>query len=299
TQAAARLAPESPRLAYAVGRLARDRGEYARAESWLRTSIRLARRTDWHTYALAYLSLGTLYQHLGNYPAARIVNLRGFRTAVRRRIRTLEGVALHNLFAIATEMLDFKRGHEYARAAFQCYGPAHPRFPALVNDVGCFWILHGCFGRAAAVLEGVLPRFQEPSDRMLALANLARAAAAAGRHNLYESSYSECLVLLPQATTPERAAQVWMNLARASASAGNHPRAEAAAEAAIELATALRLGHMRLELEALLDAITAARKAGEALVTYAPGELDPVGEALAEDILRMLAEPFANGAGAV
>ena len=66
TQAAARLAPESPRLAYAVGRLARDGGEYARAESWLRASIRLARRTDWHTYALAYLSLGTLYQQLGD-----------------------------------------------------------------------------------------------------------------------------------------------------------------------------------------------------------------------------------------
>ncbi|HEX2081278.1 MAG TPA: tetratricopeptide repeat protein, partial [Longimicrobium sp.] len=66
-QAAARLAPEHAQLAYAVGRLARDRGEYARAESWLRCAIRVARNTDWHSYALAYLSLGTLYQHLGNY----------------------------------------------------------------------------------------------------------------------------------------------------------------------------------------------------------------------------------------
>lgn len=292
TQAAARLSPENPRLAYAVGRLSRDCGEYARAESWFRASIRLARRTDWHTYALAYLSLGTLYQHLGNYPAARIVNLRGYRTAVRRRVRALEGVALHNLFAIATEMLDFKRGHEYARAAFQCYGSAHPRFPALVNDVGCFWILHGCFGRAAAVLEGVLPRFKDPSDRMLGLANLARAAGAAGRLDVYESSCKECLSLIPQAAaTPERVAQVWMNLARASASTGDYARAQAAAETALELATALRFGHMRLELEALLDAIVAARRAGEALVPFAPGELDPIGEALAEDILRMLAEP--------
>lgn len=293
TQAAARLAPESPRLAYAVGRLARDRGEYARAESWLRASIRLARRTDWHTYALAYLSLGTLYQQLGNYPAARIVNLRGYRTAVRRRVRALEGLALHNLFAIATEMLDFKRGHEYARAACQCYGPAHPHFPALVHDVGCFWILHGCFGRAAAVLEGVLPRFKHSPYRVLVLANLARAAAAGGRRDLYESSYSEALRMLPETSSQERAAQVWMNLARASASAGDHLRAQAAAEAALEIATTLRLGHMRLELEALLDAIAAARRAGEALVPFVPAQMDANGEALAEDILRLLAQPVA------
>ena len=293
TQAAARLAPESPRLAYAVGRLSRDRGEYARAESWLRASIRLARRTDWYTYALAYLSLGTLYQHLGNYPAARIVNLRGYRTAVRRRVRTLEGVALHNLFAIATEMLDFKRGHQYARAAFQCYGPTHPQFPALVHDVGCFWILHGCFGRAAAVLEGVLPRFEHSPYRVLVLANLARAAAAAERRDLYVSSYNEAVRLLPETPSQERAAQVWLNLARASASAGDHLRAQAAAEAALDLATPLRLGHLRMELEALIDAIAAARRAGEALVPFAPGRMDAIGEALAEDILRLLARPVA------
>jgi tetratricopeptide (TPR) repeat protein len=266
TQAAARLAPEHPRLAYVVGRLSRDRGEYARAETWLRASIRLSRGTDWHTYALAYLSLGTLYQQLGNLPAARAVTQRGLRATVRRRLRTLEGTAYHNLFVIATEMLDFPGGYDSAQAAFKHYGPGHPRLPALIHDVGCFWILQGCFGRAAGILEGVLPRMTGLADRVLVLANLARAAAAAGQREQYERSFAESLGLLPDATSPERAAQVWINLARAAASAGDHPRAEEAARQAVDVAGPLRLAHIQLEVEALQQAIRAARAAGEARV---------------------------------
>lgn len=293
-QAAACLAPEHPRLAYSVGRLARDRGEYARAESWLRTSIRLARGTDWHTYVLAYLSLGTLYQQLGNLPAARSVTLRGYRTSVRRRVRALHGVALHNLFTVATEMLDFGRGLQYALATFRAYGSEHPRFPMLVHDVGLFWILQGCFSRATAVLQSVLTRFDRPGDQVLVLANLARAAAGAGNRELYERSYAESLVLLPNAPSPERIAQVWINLARAAASAGDHDRAESAARTALGVAGPLHLGQIRLEVEALIEAIVAARAAGRVLLPHEPVGSDACGEALAQDILQSLSMPRAK-----
>jgi len=284
TQAAARLAPEHPQLAYAVGRLARDRGEYARAESWLRASIRLARGADWHTYALAYLSLGTLYQQLGNLPAARAVTLRGYRTSVRRRVRPLQGVALHNLFVLSGEMLDFERAHEYARAAFQRYGPNHPRFPALVHDVGCFWVQHGCFARAADVFESVLPRFTQPEDRLLTLGNLAFSAAAAGRSALYEACQAESRTLLDcDVASPDRAAQVWLNLARAAASAQEHARAEYAAERALGMAAPLRLAQIRLEVEALLHEVRGARAAAAP-----PADLEHRAGALAETILEMV-----------
>jgi tetratricopeptide (TPR) repeat protein len=290
TQAAARLAPEHPRLAYAVGRLARDRGEYARAETWLRASIRLARGTDWHTYALAYLSLGTLYQQLGNLPAARAVTQRGLRTTIRRRLRRLEGTAYHNLFVIATEMMDFSAGYDWAQLAFQRYGVTHPRVPALVHDVGCFWILQGCFGRAVQVLEGVLPRVTDTVDRVLVLANLARAAAAAGRLELYEGAFAESTSLLAQAPSPERASQVWLNLARAAASAGDHPRAEHATRRAVELAMPLRLGHIQLEVEALQEAIHAARAAGSGRVLpRGQAGLEARAEALAVQVQASLA----------
>jgi tetratricopeptide (TPR) repeat protein len=294
TQAAARLAPEHARLAYAVGRLARDRGEYARAETWLRASIRLARGHDWHTYALAYLSLGTLYQQLGNLPAARAVTQRGLRTTVRRRLRRLQGTAYHNLFAIATEMLDFQAGYDSAQSAFERYGPSHPRFPALVHDVGCFWILQGCFARATAVLRDVLPRITAPQDRALVLANLARAAAAAGYRDQYTAACAESLSLLPEVESPERTAQVWLNLARAAASAGDYPRADDAARRAVAMATPLRLGHIQLEVEALQQSMRAASAAGERrwLPAGQPG-LEDRAEALARQILPSLREPAA------
>jgi tetratricopeptide (TPR) repeat protein len=289
-QAAACLAPEHPRLAYSVGRLARDRGEYARAESWLRASIRLARGTDWHTYVLAYLSLGTLYQQLGNLPAARSVTLRGYRTSVRRRVRALHGVALHNLFVLTGEMLDFRRAHEYALAAFRRYGPDHPRFPALVHDVGCFWIQNGHFGRAADVFESVLPRFTRPEDRLLALGNLAYSAAASGRRGVYEVCQAEgCALLGCDVASPDRAAQVWLNLARAAVALGEHARAEHAAQRAMDMAAPLRLAQIRLEVEALLHDVQDARAAKQAPVALAPSlDVDDGAAALAETILQMV-----------
>lgn len=290
-QAAACLAPEHPRLAYSVGRLARDRGEYARAESWLRTSIRLARGTDWHTYALAYLSLGTLYQQLGNLPAARSVTLRGYRTSVRRRVRPVHAMALHNLFVITSEMLDFGRAHQYALAACRSYGAEHPLFPALVHDVGCFWMLHGDFARATDVFESVLQRFHEPGDRLLTLGNLARSAAAAGRREIYDASRTEAQSLLACGVAPpDRGAQVWVNLARAAASIGDNARAEHAAAQALELAAPLRLGQIRLEVESLLHAIRAGRAAEEACAAAADAmrRLDTSAEATADAILEVV-----------
>lgn len=285
-QAAARLVPEHPRLAYSVGRLARDRGEYARAESWLRCAIRLARGTDWHTYALAYLSLGTLYQQLGNLPAARAVTLRGYRTSVRRRVRALQGTALHNLFTIATEMLDFERAQQYALAASRRYGPAHPRFHLLAHDVGCFWMFHGYFARAADVFELVLPRHSDPADRVLTLGTLARAAAGAGRKAVYQSAFAEaeCLLAL-DLSMPERAAQVWLDLTRAAASAGDYARAEAAAECGLQIAGSLRLGQIRMEMEAVVHSVRAARTAGESHVPSVPAPGTP-DEAVADAIME-------------
>jgi tetratricopeptide (TPR) repeat protein len=262
TQAAALLVPESARLAYAVGRLSRDRGEYARGESWLRAAVRLARNRDWHTYALSYLSLGTLYLQLGNLPAARTLTVRGYRTTVRRRVRALEGSALHNLFVVSAEMLDFPRAHQYALEALKHYGPDHPRFALLAQDVACFWILHGCFDLAARVFLAVLPRCPAPDDQALVLANLARASAAAGQGTVYERSRAKCEELLDGPLVPERRAQVLLNLGRAAGSAGGYDRAEAAIRDCLVLARSLRLGQIQLEGESMLDSLRSARALG-------------------------------------
>jgi hypothetical protein len=289
TQAAACLAPEHPKLAYAVGRLARDRGEYARGETWLRKAVRLARGTDWHTYALAYLSLGTLYQQLGNLPAARTLTQRGYRAAVRRRVRPLQGVALHNLFNITAEMLDLGRAQEYALAAFRCYGPSHPRYPGLVHDVGIFWMQHGRFAQAADVLHLVLPRIQEPEQRLMALGTLARAAAESGRRPVYDRAVCEALDLLAlDVTAPERTAQGWLTLARAAAAAGDGDRVRTAGGCALQAARALRLGQIVVEAEAVLRALDDAPVAVPVAASSRLGGWTPASEQVTDAILELV-----------
>lgn len=259
TQAAARLAPAHPRLAYAVGRLSRDRGEYARSETWLRTSIRLARGADWHTYALAYLSLGTLYQQLGNLPAARAVTERGLRTTVRRRLRKLQGTAYHNLLVLAGESGDYGQAQRYATAALQCYGAGHPRLPALAYDLGLVWFLCGYFERSLPVLEAVLAHMPESVERAVVLANTARAAAGAGDRSCFERYWVQAECALATCGQQPAAANGWLALARGAVMAGDAARAHAAAASAGDIASALRLSQLRLEADSVMaSARTAA-----------------------------------------
>jgi tetratricopeptide (TPR) repeat protein len=253
TQAAARLAPDHPRLAYAVGRLSRDQCEYARAETWLRASIRLARGRDWHTYALAYLSLGTLYQQLGNLPAARTLTLRGLRTTVRRRLRRLEGTAYHNLVVLTTESGDYPQAQRYAGLALQRYGAGHPRLPQLAYDLGIVWFLCGYFERALPVLEAVLPHFSG-AYRALALASTARAAAGVGDHDRFDRYWTEAASALEANGEHSFAPEGWLALARGAVSARDGARAQRAAGRAREIANERRLSQLLLEVDAVLEA---------------------------------------------
>jgi tetratricopeptide (TPR) repeat protein len=279
TQAAARLAPEHPRLAYAVGRLSRDRGEYARSETWLRASIRLARGKDWHTYALAYLSLGTLYQQLGNLPAARVVTQRGLRATVRRRLRKLEGTAYHNLFVLTTESGDYPEAQRYAGMALKHYGPGHPRLPQLAYDLGIVWFLCGYFERALPVLEAVLPHLPEGPDRALALASTARAAAGAGDHARFERYWTEASAALEAYSESERAADGWLALGRGAVSARDSARAQAATDRARSIAVARRQAQLVVEAESVLQSAIhtvpspAPRQPDGGLVFHEAGEL--------------------------
>lgn len=260
-QAAALLAPESARLAYAVGRAARDGGEYARGESWLRTAVRLSRGRDWHTYALAHLSLGTLYQQLGNLPAARTLTMRGWRAARRRRVAALEGTALHNLCVLAAEAGEYPSAHEYAHGALERYGPDHPRLAALAYDVGCLWFLCGWFARALGVLQAVVPRMPDDEVRVMALANLARAAAGAGRTDLFPAYWEDAVRATARYGEQPCVAEAWLALARGAVSAGEPALAVAAAARAGEIALARRLGQVRMEADAVRESARGARPA--------------------------------------
>lgn len=115
TQGLALLRDSDPKVAYEVGVLARRRREDARAETWFRRAVMLARQSgDWTSYSLAFVALGDLYMERGNYPIARKLHVRAKRAAHRHSLHAIEGMALHGLFVIGGGSADGDSGEEMA-----------------------------------------------------------------------------------------------------------------------------------------------------------------------------------------
>jgi tetratricopeptide (TPR) repeat protein len=293
TQAAALVCPADAELAHEVGRLARSGGEHARAESWHRRAIMLGRQTGaWEPYARSYVGLGNLAVQRGNYPQARRCQIKAYRAAKRHALGEVMAMALHDLFTIAVESGEAANAQRYARQAFRAYGPTHSRIPYLAHDLAVLWIREGQFDQALPVLEALLPRFEAVEDRVLILANVARAAGGVGRKEAFETAWSgtENLLILPQ--TAARAAQALLNLSRGATGLGEWERAETAAQSALERASRRGEAQIVFEAESVLlsvqshRAIAASTTAEEAL---------PEDAQIVEDFLQAL---NTTGAGA-
>lgn len=285
-QAAALARPEDPRLALATARLARDLAQPARAESWFRRTVKLARGNDWESYVRAFLGLGVMYHRGGNYPAAGAVVGRALRAARRRRLRPLEGDAHHELFVFALDAHRMREAYSHARAAMEAYGIHHPRLPHLAHDVGCFWAQQGRFELARPIFDQVLPCFEDEEVRVRVLANLARAAAALGERERYESHRGAAMELLPD--TPAFGAEVLLLVSQGDLSMGEWDRASEAARKAVEIAGARGESHTRLTAEAILDRARTRVSGAAAAVPAESGAVARQAERLADELGRSL-----------
>jgi len=255
TQAAALTANNDARLSYAVGRLARVRAEYARAETWFRRAILLGRQTgDWESYSLAFSGLGNLYMQRGNLPAAQRAHLRAYRASRRKGLRGVQGLALHDLFVIASQREQIREAEELAATTLKAYGPAHPRLPFFAHDVAVFWVERGVFLPALRVFEALMPHFRKPSDRAAILGNTARAAAGIGDREGFETAWQQVWTMNAAEENAERFASVFQTLAAGAMSMGRWDQAVLAAEKAVEIATARDEAQVKASAEALLAA---------------------------------------------
>ena len=255
TQAAALLRPRDPALAHRVARLARDRSEYPRAETWYRKAIQLARRSDWDEYTLAYIGLANLYISVGNYPAARELSNLALRTSLRRGLKPYAGMAAHALFIIAAEGGNSREATDYAQLAFRHYGTGHPRTVPLAQDVATFWLNQGFFSRALPVLEALLPHVLDPDVRVIGLANAARAAAGVKARPQYAQYRQGALRELQQCNSDVRTADVLLAIAQAGALIGEVDHAEKAVVRVIEIASQRNLAQLLLQAESLRASI--------------------------------------------
>ncbi|HEX9935961.1 MAG TPA: tetratricopeptide repeat protein [Longimicrobium sp.] len=254
-QAAAVVTPADPTGAYNVGRLARRRFENARAETWYRRTIALARQAgDWPTYALAFAGLGTLYVQRGNFPAARRFYERTLKAAGRNSLHDIEGLALHGLFGIAVETGDAARAHEFARGAYEAYGPHHPKLPTLAHDIAYFWTTQGYGDRALPVLKSLVRHSDEPALRLSVFGDIGRAAGAAGDRETFQTAWGDVTEMVASYPNPDTEARAWLDLAYGALSLGIWDRAEEAAQRALDGATRHGDGKTRLTAEALVDA---------------------------------------------
>lgn len=286
-QAAAIAAPANAAAGFRVGQLARRRGDTARAETWFRRTIGLGRQAkDWASYAEAFLGLGNLYSQRGALAGARRLHIRGLRAARRHAMRDIQGRALHHLFSIALETGDRKDAQDLARAAYRAYGPHHARLPLLAADLAHDWMLQGRFAPALQVFQALLPKFSDPTERVPALADLARAAGGAADRGAFERAWDELWPLAHEKASEAVAAQALLDLAHGAASLGEWTRAETAAGESRQLAERRGESKVAAEAESVLENVRAKRTVEANRVRSPEGEEET--EGFAGDLVRVL-----------
>jgi len=263
-QAAALTCPEEPGPALAAGSLALRWRRSARAETWLRRSIGLARRKrDWGPYAEAYVEMGVLYVRRGQPGPAHRYFVQGMRASRRHGMIQVRGAALHGLLLLALESSALDDAERYGRAAMRAYGRGHVRLPELVHEMAYLWVRREQYTRAIPMLQKLLPARVEPVERAVTLAILARAAAGAGDRRLYQESWIDAWTLITRREgEPERHPRALLELARASTAIGDWPHVEQAVRVAAKFTTSRREPAIAAQVEELAAAIR-ARRVGE------------------------------------
>lgn len=287
TQAAAVASQRNARLSLAVGKLARRRNETARAETWFRHTIMVARQTgDWESYSRAYIALGNMFIARGNLPAAAKMHIKALRAARRKGLLQIQGMALHDLFVIADEMGRDEQAQEYARQAFRAYGAAHPSLPLLGHDIAYFWMQRGYFAQALEVFQRLEDHVEDSRTRLLLASNIARAAAGTGNRDLFRKAWTQVYRMTKDPDLQGVVANATLELALGAAVLGEWDRAEQAARESLEQATKLGQGKVRFRAESLLESITRGRTA-EVKISEGRRPTAKV-DSLAQDLIRSL-----------
>lgn len=228
-QAGALADPEDPEASLRVAELAVRARRDARAETWLRRTVGLARRAGaWDAYAAAHVGLGTVYARRGQPVLARRFLVKALRAARRHGLGERRGDALACLFGMARDAGDAAEAERYARGAVRAYRRGHPAVPAVLHELAAMWVARDDLARALPLLQRLLPGRAEPAARVVTLSLVARAAAGLGERRAFEEAWSGAWALLRRLDDAEIAPATLVELARAAAVVKDWPRMEQA-----------------------------------------------------------------------
>ena len=282
-QAAALASPLDADAACSVGRMARDRAEYARAETWFRQAIVASREVcDWGTYTRSYLGLAKVFWQRGALPTARRCILRAYRTATRHHLGELRGYALWDLGGIAVQAGRWDEASSLVRSALRIYGARHAVSLRLVNDIAFAWITQGWFAPASRMLAALAPSAATRRDALLLNGTLARAAGGARQEALLDRAVASVRELSTDPSIAALVPDVWLDVAHGAASSLRWTLAEEAAGIALALAVERGEARVRFEAEATLASLQSERAAG--LAVHVAAETPVSVSALADEM---------------
>lgn len=278
---AARFEPQSPERASTAGRLCRPLKDPVRGTRWYLRATRLARMANSDSdFAVAHLGWGNMESELGRLSKAEFHATKAFRAALRVGRHGLAASAYHDLLTIKIHTEKLADAWAYARSAVASYRVDHPRFPALAHDIAFLWGKLGYHSSSLPVYIAVLPTMKRKRERLIVLANIARAAAASHERLYFMRASGEILQAMREGY--DVPATALYHLAHAYQTYEEWVQAEQLAEHAQTGAT----GRWKIQTERLIRSI-AAREAGDRdLLPPDGGEVDNIREVLLRRLKR-------------
>ncbi len=226
-QAGALCSADDPQPALETGRLAAAAGQPHRAESWVRRTVALARRSaQWDVYAEACIVLGELNHRAGRLDRARALYRLAYQTTRRQSLREIGAVAAHAVFRLALVSGDKAEADVYGRLAVRACTPEHAAAPSILFDVARFWLDSGRPADGSHTIRGVLRHLDglPTEERLGAWALTARGLAAdAGGIEEARRAWDSGYALIARAA-PENAVRAAIDLAHAATLLGDERR---------------------------------------------------------------------------
>lgn len=240
-QLSAAVDPASAEAALAVGRFALRLNQTPVAETWLRRTVALARRSrDWVTYAGALTKLGALCERQNRMVDARREYLKAMRVARRYALQKTMGTALSGLLRVAVREDDQEAAERYAVLALRAHRGDDPDRARVMLEVAEVELRRGTHERAALLLRKALPKLTNAEREVRALILLVRVLGALGDRYGVEDAWQRAMEVIEDAYGySEEAVRMLLTLARAGAEVLQESQADRVAQRALVFAKRL------------------------------------------------------------
>ena len=243
-QLSAAIDPSSASAALAVGQLALRLNHVPVADTWLRRTIALARRSrDWESYAAALAALGQLRENKNRLDDAHREYIKALRVSRRHGLKDTRSHAVSGLLRVALRQEDQEAAERYAGWALGTHLRGHPRRANVLVDVAEMELRRGALERAEAMLRTALPGLAG-AEEVRALILLIRALGGVGEGHVEQAWHRALDVIDDEYGCSEEAVRWLLKLAHAGAEVRHESHADRAAQKA--LACAKQIGDEEL-----------------------------------------------------